>query len=114
MSPQYQISVDCEAEFLPWKGLVPILETLLPLKLSFCPAGAAATICLRSDHDARGTWNGPTQSSLTVPRNAISTRATPMGMNVTFADDSEVPFPFGLRSLRIKTISEVEPVKLKA
>ena len=114
MSPQYQISVDCEAEFLPWKGLVPILETLLPLKLSFCPAGAAATICLRSGHDARGTWNGPTQSSLTVPRNAISTRATPMGMNVTFADDSEVPFPFGLRSLRIKTISEVEPVKLKA
>jgi hypothetical protein len=116
MEHPYQILVRTKATGQPWQGLVPMLESLLPVKfISPGQDGLEVAGEIITDpavgavkHGVRGHIG-----SLSLPQaNNLSPQGKPVNISVNFQDDPAVPFPFRGRSIQAKTKAEPQVLTL--
>lgn len=117
VSVQHQVTVLSESERLPWLDLLPILERLLPVKFSLANRARArgvGEIIPEAVAEAEQGGRIPSVSSLRVPQHESSARDGKLiDIQVRFADDLEVPFPFRGRCLRAKIAVQPRQLSLR-
>lgn len=115
VSPSYKIQICAGPEQQPWKGLTPVLETLLPLSIALSRsriAGAAGQIMCGLGSEKNQTETGTNVTSLTIMQTEKSSHDGKLKeITVRFADDSSVPFPF--RGRTVNTNIAAEPAILR-
>lgn len=110
MSLLTKINVRCEVKDLQWAGVLPVLESLFPVKFGFNPAGPVAEhLILEAGRGAQSADDHPITSSLILPQLQNPTASAMAIINVKFSDDAEVPFPFRGRSLRTNVLPGMMP-----
>ena len=110
--PRYLIHVADEVEHLTWAGLVPILESLLPIKFCFGNEPVSEKhweLNIEGVSRLKRDGGRPNFGSFSLPR----TTSPPTGdglvdIPIRFADDPEVPFPFRARSVLTKIAAGAE------
>ena len=98
-------SIRVQAETVPWLNLVPILESLFPVKFAFAMEhlpGLAGEVFI-DDQTRRAKNNRITVSSFEAPRgDSSSCNSALADIPIEFSDEPDVPFPFRGRSFRTK------------
>ncbi len=94
-------------------NLLPVMASLLPVKFSFKDHNGgphAGEILIREEGRVEHSGN-PLASTLSVPRPVVPLAAAELKqMEVKFADEAEVPFPFRGRALTTSVAGAIQPL----
>jgi hypothetical protein len=101
LSKSLRVYLRIQSGFSAWKSLASILETIFPVKFESSPfenEGGVGVLLDNLEESGKSVTGLPT---LRVP-GAVTVSEGLRPIEVTFADQPEVPFPFRGRSLRIR------------
>ncbi len=110
MEQVYHILIRPKAEGQSWQGLVPMLESMLPVKfVSSVPGGVEVAAEIITEPTVETIENGVRGSVVSFHAPLTNSRlpeGKPVDIKVIFPEDPAVPFPFRGRSIQVKTAVE--------